>query len=570
MYARDADVSRGESGDEFGRGAIETRADPVTHGSQYSPPMQRIGRTLLVGLLAAAAPVCHVAVAGVLLRGAFGEPGSLEPRQSGVASEQAILRDLFEGLTTFNADGRVIPGAAESWTVSADGLRYTFRLRPGLQWSDGTPLTAADFVRGWQRSLTPATAAARAMRLYVIRGAAEVHAGHWPAEWLAAHAPDPRTIVVELAHPSPSLPRLFAGEEGFPLPMHAISRLGRDWTRAGNLVSNGAFRLVARQARGALRLERNARHHAAASVRLDAVVYLPSDDVVMLVNRFRAGELHVVGWPGFPPNRQQALRRELPPGTVRVSPLGSVRYLRFNLTRAPLDDVRVRAALSQAVDRERLVRSVTPGGELASLRVAPRGVGIDLGTSLADGTPELRLARARATLQAAGARARLGRPLRLRVPTGNGEELCLAVAAMWTAAGLPTTTFRSEIGSLIADLRRGDFDVALTGAQEPPVLDYYLERFRAGSSYNTGRYFGREFESLLDRALRLADPAAREAALAAAEARLSADHPVVPLIQEVARNLVDARVEGWMDNPEDVHLSRHLRLRSADADRPGM
>jgi oligopeptide transport system substrate-binding protein len=524
--------------------------------------MRCLGRSLLAGLVAAALLGSQGAgAAGVLVRGAFGEPESLEPRQSGVASEQTIVRDLFEGLTTFAADGSVVPGAAESWTVSADGLRYTFRLRPGLQWSDGAPLTATDFVRGWQRSLAPGTAAARAMRLYLIRGAAEVHAGRWPADRLAASAPDRRTVVVELAYPSPSLPRLFAGEEGYPLPMHVIDRAGRDWTRAGTLTGNGAFRLVSRQVRGALRLERNPRHHAAATVALDAVVYLPSDDVAMLVNRFRAGEIHVVGWPGFPASRQQALRRELPPGSVRVTPLGSVRYLRFNVAREPFDDLRLREALSLAVDRERLVRSVLPGGELTSVRVAPRGVGAQIATPLVEGTASQRLSRARAALQASGARQRLGRPLRLSVPSGNGEELCLAVAAMWTAAGMPTVTVRSEIRSLIADLRRGDFDVALTGAQEPPALEAYLERFRAGSSYNTGRYAGKEFETLLERALRIADPAARAAAMTTAEQRLAADHPVVPLIQEVARNLVDVRVDGWLDNAEDLHLSRYLRLR---------
>jgi peptide/nickel transport system substrate-binding protein/oligopeptide transport system substrate-binding protein len=247
-----------------------------------------------------------------------------------------------------------------------------------------------------------------------------------------------------------------------------------------------------------------------------------------------------------------------------------VRYLRFNVARAPFDDLRVREALSQAVDRDRLVRSVVPGGELASLRVAPRGVGAEIATPLAEGTAAQRLTRARATLRASRTRERLGRPLQLRVPSGNGEELCLAVAAMWTAAGLPTVTLRSEIRSLIADLRRGDFDVALTGAQEPPALESYLERFRAGSSYNTGRYAGREFESLLEKALRVADPVAREAAMSVAEKRLAADHPVVPLIQEVARNLVDVRVDGWVDNPEDLHLSRHLGLRATGANDSGV
>ncbi|MCU0758243.1 MAG: peptide ABC transporter substrate-binding protein [Steroidobacteraceae bacterium] len=518
-------------------------------------------RLVLLGL--AMLGTLEVASAATLRRGAYGEPESLVPRESGVASEQVILRDLFEGLSTHGPDGAVRPGSAESWEMSPDGRRYTFRLRPGLKWSDGQPLTAQDFAWGWRYSLEPANAAARATRLYVIRGARAIHAGRDPSSRLGVATPDARTLVVELEYPLPSLPLLFAGEEGFPLPRHAIERHRAAWTRPGNHVGNGAFRLAERRARGAILLQRNPHFHAAGEVALDTVQYLPSDDLQSMVARFRAGSLEVNGWPGFQARQADALRRELGE-QVRVGPLQSVRYLRFNVAQAPFDDVRVRRALSLAVDREVLARRVLGGGERAALRAVPDGLAADRAPAdnpLAAGTQAARTAEARALLATPSIRARLPSQIRLRVPSGNGEELCLAIAAMWTAAGAPARPEQSEIKSMIADLRRGSFDVALTGAQDTPATESYLERFRPDSSYNTGRWENPAFVTALDAALRLPDPAARAQGMLAAERVLMHDHAVVPLYQEVARNLVARRVRGWVDNPGDIHLSRYLALQ---------
>jgi len=517
----------------------------------------------LAALTLASAGEPASALAATLRRGAFGEPESLSPRESGVSSEQVVLRDLFEGLTTHAADGRVVPGAAESWQVSADGLRYTFRLRPALRWSDGTALTAQDFAWGWQRSLQPATASARATRLYVLRGARAIHAGRLPPEKLGVATPDPRTLVVELEYPMPSLPALLAGEEGFPLPRHAIEKFGNAWTRAGTHVGNGAFALAERRPRGAILLKRNPNFHAAASVALEAVQYLPSDDPRSMVSRFRAGELDVNGWPGFPVQQGPSLQRELA-SQVHVSPLQAVRYLRFNTARPPFDDPRVRRALSLAIDRSVLVTRIMTGGERASLRPLPAGLPDDLApldNDLAAGTMATRTAEARALLTQTGFRTRRAEPIRLRVPAGNGDDLCLAVAAMWSAIGAPARIEQSEIKSMIADLRRGDFDVALTGAQDTPAVEAYLERFRLNSSYNTGRYANAVFETALDAALRLPLAAERARALQSAERVLMNDHAIAPLIEEVARNLVSSRVTGWVDNPGDIHLSRYLALK---------
>lgn len=518
-------------------------------------------RIALVTCVVAAAQAAGAA--SVLYRGAYGQPESLVPNQSGVKSEQTIMLDLFEGLTTYSADGKVIPGAAQSWKVSVDGRSWTFSLRPGLRWSDGSPLLAGDWVYAWRRMFTPATALPRASRMFIIRNSRDVLAGRLPPAALGVGAPDAVTVRLELENPLPWLPLLLAGQEGTPLPQKVLEQHGAQWTRPGNLVSNGAFRLSARRAGGTVQLSRNPFFHEATRVALDAVIYVPSDDTGSLVNRFRAGELDINGWPGFAPRQQPALQQELG-AAVRKALLFGVRFLRFNMRRAPFDDVRVRRALSLLVDRELLVRKVLPGGERPGYRVVPAGLGDDaapVSNELQLGSMAARAARARALLAEAGFRTRRPGPVRLRVPSGNGEEMCLAVAAMWTAADVPTVVEKSEIKSLIADLRRGDFDIALTGAAENASVEGYLERFLADSSYNTGYYRSAAFEQALRKAQTLSAPGERRAAVARAETILDADHAVVPLIQEVARNLVAARVGGWVDNPDDIHLSRYLSLQ---------
>ena len=517
-----------------------------------------------IAIVACVAAVAQPAsAASILYRGAYGQPESLVPNQSGVKSEQTIMLDLFEGLTSFAADGTVIPGAAQSWKISGDGHIWTFSLRPGLRWSDGLPLVASDWVYAWRRMFTPATALPRASRMFVIRHSRAVLAGRLPAAVLGVSAPDAVTVRLELESPLPWLPLLLAGQEGTPLPQKVLEKSGDQWTRPGILVSNGAFRLAERRAGGTVRLARNTFFHDAARVPLDAVIYVPSDDTSSLVNRFRAGELAINAWPGFAPRQQGALSKELG-AAVRISPLFGVRFLRFNLQRAPFDDLRIRRALALLVDRELLVGKVLPGGERPSYRVVPTGLSDDAAPprgELQQSSIAERSARARALLAEAGFRTRRPGPVRLRVPSGNGEEMCLAVASMWSAAGVPTVVEKSEIKSMIADLRRGDFDIALTGSAENASVESYLERFLPDSSYNSGQYRNNAFEQALRKAQTISAPAERRAAVAQAEAILNADYAVVPLIQEVARNLVSLRVGGWVDNPDDIHLSRYLSMQ---------
>ena len=211
----------------------------------------------------------------VLNRGnSGGEPNSLDPHYTQGTWENFIVGDILMGLTTEDVDGKIIPGAAESWTVSDDGLVWTFKMRQGAVWSDGTPVTADDFVYSWKRLLAPDTAAQYASILYGVKNAEEVNAGKLPADQLGIAAPDPGTFVVTLAHPAPYFDGIAAHQATFPVPRQQIEKFGRAWSKPENYVSNGAFTLVDWRVNEYVRLEKNPKFYDAANIKVDVVNWI--------------------------------------------------------------------------------------------------------------------------------------------------------------------------------------------------------------------------------------------------------------------------------------------------------
>ena len=182
----------------------------------------------------------------VLRRSSIGDVQTLDPQLWVYGQDGNIAQDLFQGLTTLDAAANVQPGSAESWTISPDGKRYTFKLRRGLQWSDGTPITSKDFLYSFYRLFDPAMAAASASLLYAIANGREVNTGKLPLTKLGISAPNPNTFVVSLAHPAPYFLDLIV-HRALPVPRHVIAKWGDQWTRPEHIVSNGPFVLAERR-----------------------------------------------------------------------------------------------------------------------------------------------------------------------------------------------------------------------------------------------------------------------------------------------------------------------------------
>ena len=456
-------------------------------------------RVALAALALAAAALTASASAEVVLnRGNIAEPGSLDPQKYSTTYETEIQRDLFEALVAVGPDGRLIPGSAERWSASADGRTYTFKLRSGLKWSDGVAMTATDFVYGIRRAVDPATHSWYANLLYNIKNAKAINEGKMKVETLGVSAPDAQTVVINLIDPSPTLAILMSNAGLSPAPKHVVDKFGAGWTKPGHMVSNGAYMLAEWRPYDHIKLVKNPHYRDAARVKIDAVNFYPTEDDGAAVKRLRAGELDVN--MRFPPNEIDQLKRTLPPGTVRASPSIGVMYLVPNFKKPPFNDVRVRRALSLAIDREAIVNQILRNGELASYSLVVPSIAqyTPVALDFKGKTLAARQAEARALLAAAGYTAQ--RPLTFelnhRVGLAN-KRVMIAVQNMFKAVGVEASLSASDVTVHYNKLRVGDFAFADAGwygfGPDPEYFTYLL--LSGSTEINYGSYANPAFDA---------------------------------------------------------------------------
>ena len=503
----------------------------------------------------------------ILRRGNGPEPDTLDPQLARTDAAFNILRDLFEGLTAIGPDGAAVPAAAESWTVSPDGLEYRFTLREGLRWSNGDPLKAADYVTGMRRLVDPKTASPYAQFIDPVGNAAAITRGEKQPEELGVAAPDDRTVVIRLATPAPYLLGLLAQPGTFPVHSPSLARNGAEYARPGKLLSNGAFVLEDWVIGSHVVARRNASYWNDAATKIERVHYVHIADAGAELRQYRAGQLdftYVVPQPQF-----KWIKENLGP-ELHLAPQLSVYYYGFNLTRPPFkDNPALRRALSLAIDRDKLVTAVTGVGEAPAYGWVPRGVWnyTPQQFDYADKPYAERVAEARKLYGLAGYSAE--RPLRIELRYNSGDvhnRLAVAVASMWKdALGVETTLYAEEFRALLQSIQArkdtqvfrsswvGDFNDAYSFAQ----------LLQTGFGINLTGYSNPLYDTLLADARLQADPAKRRALLEAAERLMLADHPVLPLYFYVNKHLVKPWVRGWSDNVMNVIYSKDLRLDPA-------
>ncbi len=499
---------------------------------------------------------------GVLHRGNRFEPASLDPHKTNTNYEANIIHDLFEGLMTYDAEGQVVAGLASAWSISTDGLRYTFSLRTGLAWSDGVPLTAEDVVYSFRRLMDPKTAAVFAQLMYVLKNGRMVNAGTMPAEALGVSAPTLGTVVLELETPAPYLLELLANAFAVMIPRHVITKAGDGWTRPGAMASSGAFMLESWVPQARIDLVRNPKFYDVAHVTLPRVAYIPTEDLTAALARFRAGELDMQN--DIPLGQIATLRTELPVET-RLTPTLLTYYLALNTTRPKLADPRVRRALSLAIDREVLTAKVLRGGEPPAYSFVPPMVAGYTPPQMSDAalSPEARLAEAQRLLAEAGYTT--AKPLQIIYSHSANLELRrigVIIASMWKQAGVQASLFNTEGRVHFANLRQGDFDVGFVGwsadFNDASSFLYVLNSASVNSNYS--RYHNPAYDGLLAKAAETENAGARAGLLREAEEMALKDQPIIPLYFGVTKNLVSQRVVGWRANPVDVHQSRYLSV----------
>lgn len=531
---------------------------------------QRRGR--LSGLLAAGLCLAGAVLsvqAQTLHRGNGAEPETLDPHRATSVASSHILRDLFEGLVTLNRAGRPVPGAAHSWTVSEDGLRWEFALRETARWSNGDPVTAEDFVAGLRRSIAPATGSYYAQMLEIIAGADAILAGTAAPETLGVSALARHRLRIELATPAPYLPGLLSHPASFPIHRPSLAEHGKAFDRPGRLVSNGAYRLADRVLQSYVTLERNPHFHAADAVAIERVVYHSTEDIDAELARFRAGE---IDWTAdVPVTRMPWVRAHLA-DAFHAHPYLGIYYYGYNLTRPPFaGSPELRKALAMVIDRRRITERILGTGEQPAYGFVPPGIPDYSGQrpEWADWSMQQRRETARALYRAAGYSEDAPLELELRYNTQeNHRKIAIAIAWMWKEAlGVRTRLINEEFKVFLTTRRlKQDTQVFRAGW----IGDYndaftFAEILHSKHGLNDTGYASARYDRLLEQAAAEPEAAQRRAYLEAAEARMLSDMPVLPIYFYTSRRLVKPHVRGWEGNIMDVHLTRYMQLQEARA-----
>ncbi len=491
---------------------------------------------------------------GILWVGNGGEPRNLDPHTVTGLPEFSIIRALFEGLIELDPETlQPIPAAASSWEISQDLRSIRFQLHPDGHWSNGDSVTAQDFLFAWQRILSPALGAQYASELYILKGARDYHQGRTKDfSTVGVRVLDPHTLEVELEAPMPVdyVLRLMAHSVWVPVHQESILKLGRidqrdtRWTRPGNLISNGSFMLHDWNVNAWISVHQNPHHRNQQQLGLKQIRFIPISNLQTEERLFRTGMLHVTN--GLLPSRLDYYRENHSPA-LRTDPWFGIYYLTLNTRVPPLNDKRVRQALSYSIHRENIVAQITRGNQTPAYSFVPQGLYGWNSHSWFSYSPE----QSRQLLQDA------------QTPTGtwnsirylfNTQEVNTAVAEaithMWQQElGITIGTINQEWKVYLESRRARNFEIlraSWIGDYPDPVT--FLGLWTSDSTNNSTGWSNPEYDRLLQEATREKDPTTRYQLLSQAEGILMEEMPVIPLYFLNRTYLLDPQVKGWSAN----------------------
>lgn len=490
------------------------------------------------------------------------EPASLDPMKAVGLPEIQVMRDLFEGLTSQDANGQIVPGVAESWS-SNDNKIWLFTLRKDARWSDGSPVTAQDFVYSWQRLVDPKNSSPFAWfaALSGIENAEAITKGSMSPDKLGVTATDATHLKVTLSRPVPWLPAMMANAALFPVPQKIVQAEGDAWTAPGKLVGNGAYQLQTRVVNEKIVLVRNKHYWDDKHSVLTQVTFLPINEESSATKRYRAEDIDIT--ESFPKNMFALLKKSLPGEVYTPDQLGTY-YYAFNTQKGPTADVRVRKALSWSIDRRIIAEKVLGTGEKPAWHFTPDvTAGFTPQQSYLQQHSQQELnAQAKALLAAAGYGP--AKPLHLTLLYNTSEshqKIAIAVASMWKKnLGAEVTLQNQEWKTYIDSRNSGNFDViraSWVGDYNEPST--FLSLLTASHSGNIARFNSAEYDALLAKASTETSVQARNADYNKAEQIIADQAPIAPLYQYTNGRLIKPWVKGYpITNPEDVAYSREL------------
>jgi oligopeptide transport system substrate-binding protein len=473
---------------------------------------------------------------------------TLDPQLIESVEDSDVARQLFEGLYTESADGDLIPAGATDYTVSDDNLTYTFKLRPEAKWSNGDPVTAADYVYAWQRLVDPATASSYSwyLELMQIENATAVIAGEKPITDLAVKAVDDLTLEVKLSTPLPYFVKMTVHSSVLPTHKATIEAHGQSWTDPANLVGNGAYTLTEHKPGEKAVVTRNPMYWNDAATVIQTGTFLTVNDENIAFTRYEAGELDTVGIPtGMYP--QLSADR---PDEANSAPRACTYYYLMNMDPEKgveaLMDVNVRKALSFAIDRNIITDKILQSGQIPAYTLTPAAMaGFTVpAVDYAGMTQEARVEEAKRLLAEAGFTADNPLKLTLNYNTSEGHKsIAVAVQQFYKAVGVELTLNNMEwqVHSDIMHDRTyemarsawcGDYNEAST----------FLDLFTSSSGFNDVAYQSDEYDALMAESKTMADP---QPNYTKAEELLAKDMPIIPIYHYTSSRMLKTDVKGY-------------------------
>jgi oligopeptide transport system substrate-binding protein len=493
------------------------------------------------------------------------EPQGIDPHIVTGVPEHHILISLCEGLTIPNpfGDGN-LPGAAESWDISDDGKEYIFNLRRNALWSDGSKVTADDFVWSWKRILTASLGSQYPDMLYYLEGAYDYHNGITDDfETVGIKALDSYTLKVNLKAPTPFFLGLLSHYSTWPVHKDTVLKFGTiddrngEWTRPGNFVCNGPFNLKSWELNNRIIVEKSPTYWDSSTVRLNEIHYYPVSNVMTEDRMFRAGQLHVTS--SLPSQKCPIYLEENNPD-LRIDPYMGTYFYRLNTNNPFLNDVKVRKALAYAIDRKLLVEKVIKCGQIPAYSFTPPGSnGYEPDTSIPF-NPEL----AKSLLNEAGFND-VNKLPKLEILFNTNEDhrkVALAIQQMWQQnLGIEVELVNQDWKVYLSREMVGDFQVSRAGW----IGDYedpntFLDLMRPNRGNNKTGWENYEFDNLVMKANSTINQSERYELLNEAEKILIDSMPIIPLYTYVRSYQLSPDVKGYNPHILDHHHPKFIYL----------
>ncbi len=486
-----------------------------------------------------------------------GEPPTLDPDLSGDSISARVAHDFFEGLLSFNQKGEPIPGLAESWEISSDQKTYTFHLRNGIKFSDGTPITATDFVKSWQRFGDPKTGSPQNNMLEIVVNGAQIAKGQLPPSSLGISAPNQDTVVVKLTRPSESFLYLIGGSPGFQVvPTKMIAAKGTAWTEPQNIVTSGAYKMTEHVVNGYITAEKNPFYYAESTVKIPQVKYLAIADPNAEFNQYQANNVDITN--SIPTDRYKEIKAAYPKELYTVQQ-DAIYFYDFNMMRPELkNNLKLRQALTMAVDRKILTQDILGQGqtELYSY-VAPtvsNGKYANVKYEWANWTREKQISEAKNLYAEAGYGA--DHPLTLEISYNtldSHKKIAVAIASMWKETlDVNVIAANMEWKTFILARQKGNYQVARDGwVAGKNITDYTDFMFLCDAPQNNTHYCNPAYDELIRDANYTLDPVQKQKIYSQAIMLSMDDYPIIPLYQYTYSRLIKPYVKGY--DPRDNH-----------------